>query len=505
MSEKLTKEEIARQFELPERKSKLASLFKQDQKINCICNSAIPSHFVVPCDSCGNYFHGNCIGISEKEFSNTLGFVCEYCKEDETSSFREKAYKSNADVKYNGPINNPENSSDPPYIPSMKKENCGSCANCSRSKNCGSCSACKSLKKGSKKKKKRCIHRSCVSLIKGEKTKHSQTKNPKEKSSSESENVQKYLYTPGMQCYGPGCVETAKKSSKYCSDKCGMKLATNRILHILPQRLQDWKINSSIADINDRKKLEEIRKRQFEIKKRLDKMSDDYRKLEEIIRAGNNLRAKDFDLEKIRRWKGKLTKGLLDKNEEDSSIYCITCGQEIHTSTAVKHMEKCFLKHESHSSFGSSYEPTMIDGRSIFCDSFNPGNGTFCKRLKVLCPEHMKEPMGPEDDACGCPVIKSVFHDQDKAELCRYPKKYCGQHYGWERMRRAEADGELLRQWVSSSNRVISYYNLQINFNYSVLFKYKLLLLIIRFCLFLTLFIGLFNKPQSNRKHFINP
>jgi hypothetical protein len=28
------------------------------------------------------------------------------------------------------------------------------------------------------------------------------------------------------QCYGPGCSEIARPGSKYCSDDCGMKLAT---------------------------------------------------------------------------------------------------------------------------------------------------------------------------------------------------------------------------------------------------------------------------------------
>lgn len=28
------------------------------------------------------------------------------------------------------------------------------------------------------------------------------------------------------QCYGPGCTEAAREGSKYCSDDCGLKLAT---------------------------------------------------------------------------------------------------------------------------------------------------------------------------------------------------------------------------------------------------------------------------------------
>ncbi|CAF2970031.1 unnamed protein product [Rotaria sp. Silwood2] len=32
------------------------------------------------------------------------------------------------------------------------------------------------------------------------------------------------------QCYGSGCMLEARPSSKYCSDKCGLELARNRLL-----------------------------------------------------------------------------------------------------------------------------------------------------------------------------------------------------------------------------------------------------------------------------------
>lgn len=27
----------------------------------------------------------------------------------------------------------------------------------------------------------------------------------------------------------------------------------------------------------------------------------------------------------------------------------------------------------------------------MFCDFYNPSQGTYCKRLRVLCPEHFKD------------------------------------------------------------------------------------------------------------------
>lgn len=54
-------------------------------------------------------------------------------------------------------------------------------------------------------------------------------------------------------------------------------------------------------------------------------------------------------------------------------------------------MDKCFNKYESQASFGSIYK-TRIQGNNMFCDFYNAANKTYCKRLKVLCPEHGKEP-----------------------------------------------------------------------------------------------------------------
>ena len=45
---------------------------------------------------------------------------------------------------------------------------------------------------------------------------------------------------------------------------------------------------------------------------------------------------------------------------------------------------------EAQTSFGSIYK-TRIEGNSMFCDYYNPQQKTYCKRLKVLCPEHTKE------------------------------------------------------------------------------------------------------------------
>lgn len=82
----------------------------------------------------------------------------------------------------------------------------------------------------------------------------------------------------------------------------------------------------------------------------------------------------------------------------------------------------------------------------MFCDFYNPGNRTYCKRLKVLCPEHCKDPKISESEVCGCPLVTNVF--DFTGEFCRAPKKHCVKHYVWEKLRRAEIDMERVRQWL---------------------------------------------------------
>lgn len=132
-------------------------------------------------------------------------------------------------------------------------------------------------------------------------------------------------------------------------------------------------------------------------------------------------------------------------DDSDLSMHCITCGHEIHNRTAIKHMEKCFNKYEAQASFGSVFK-TRIEGNVMFCDFFNPINRTYCKRLRVLCPEHCKDPKPSENEVCGCPMTSNVF--QLTGHFCRLPKKNCVKHYAWEKLRRAEVDMERVRQWL---------------------------------------------------------
>jgi COMPASS component SPP1 len=73
----------------------------------------------------------------------------------------------------------------------------------------------------------------------------------------------------------------------------------------------------------------------------------------------------------------------------------------------------------------------------------------YCKRLKVICPEHEKERKVNDDEVCGYPLPNPANIMEDSVhELCLAPKRSCTIHLKWEKLRRAQLDHEKLRVWL---------------------------------------------------------
>ncbi|XP_017776789.1 PREDICTED: CXXC-type zinc finger protein 1 [Nicrophorus vespilloides] len=432
----ISREEIAKQFLLPERQSKIDTLLKQDGQAYCICRSSDSSRFMIACDACEEWYHGDCINISEKEAKLIRQYFCIRCtEEDSTLKTRWKTKRDDLPVRQNPPteadFKQKKRKERNENIKDKKPKKCGDCMGCFRTEDCGRCDVC-SNKKNSKhgsKHKERCKQRICVNYG----GVHSRGRRKRRDSSSERECSTAHLQTDyARQCHGPSCTNSARFGSKYCSDACGNRLATNRIYQVLPQRIQEWALSPCMAEDKNIKVLDSIRKQQIEVKQILLELDKRHSELDAIVERAKNASV-DPDAE-------------FDYDEEgEMSTYCITCGHEIHSKTAVKHMEKCFNKYESQASFGSIFK-TRIEGNVMFCDFFNPINRTYCKRLRVLCPEHCKDPKIGDHEVCGCPLVTNVF-DQT-GEFCRAPKKNCVKHHVWEKLRRAEIDLERVRQWL---------------------------------------------------------
>ena len=82
------------------------------------------------------------------------------------------------------------------------------------------------------------------------------------------------------QCFGPRCVKPARPQSNYCSDECGINLASHRIVQTLPDRLREWHLTQCVADTRSRKELEKIKAEQDAVKNRLEQLNVDFQNLE---------------------------------------------------------------------------------------------------------------------------------------------------------------------------------------------------------------------------------
>lgn len=366
---------------------------------------------MIACDACEEWYHGDCINITEKESKHIKQYFCQICKENDPTL--QTIFRAAPTVTSSVAGEKKAN-----FIKKEKKpktsKNCGNCDGCKSSN--GKCEKSQISKKLSKKKS---------DLQYGNRIKkRRRSLTPEMTINPELEGFR--------QCYGPQCVNLARNQDKYCSDECGLKLATSRIYQVLPQRIQEWSLTPSKAEEKNRKELESIRSKQTIVRATLNELDKRHRELDLLVERAKLCTVDNRSIDGM-------------DNEDESSMYCITCGHEIHSKFAIRHMEKCFNKYESQASFGSIFK-TRIEGNSMFCDYYNSASNTYCKRLKVLCPEHSKDPKVGDHDVCGCPLVKNVF--TLTGEFCRFPKKSCYKHYVWEKIRRAEIDLERVRQWL---------------------------------------------------------
>ncbi|WAR27072.1 CXXC1-like protein [Mya arenaria] len=348
----MTKKTINDQFSLPERKAKVNQLVKTIENVDdpdtryCICRSTDGTRFMIACDNCEEWYHGDCIGITETDANDIKQYYCGRCR-----------------------------AKDP------------------------------SLKTRYKHKKKSHQH-------KGD---HSH------RYRQEVDEVEELQDDMPHQCLGPSCMNHTRQGS-------------NRIYELLPPKIQQWQSSPCVAEERNRRTLDKIRREQMEARQRLMELDMKHKELDALVENAKNVKA-ESDNEQA------------SETEDDTeyNLFCVTCGHEISQKTALKHLEKCFAKFEAQTSFGSIYK-TRIEGSSMFCDFYNSQSRTYCKRLKVLCPEHTKEPRVSAEEVCGCPLVTDVFEESE--EICRTAKRRCNKHHCWEKCRRAQVDMERVRQWM---------------------------------------------------------
>uniref|UniRef100_A0AAQ4P7F4 CXXC-type zinc finger protein 1 n=1 Tax=Gasterosteus aculeatus aculeatus TaxID=481459 RepID=A0AAQ4P7F4_GASAC len=468
----------------------------------CVCRKPEINCFMIGCDCCTEWFHGRCVGVSEKAAKSIRVWFCPLCRDASLEiKYRLKKTMEEKELETGDGRSTPNARIDNRRGSQIKRSArmCGECDACLRTEDCALCDFCKDMKKfgGPNKIRQKCRQRQCevrarVSLRftdiiylntlylyvcmqrllpplffmtgprnisdslrkKAVKVKH--VRRPEKKTEKKAkprrhkakqrhkervrhserggEGGTKEVGVAMRQCLGPGCVVPTRTNSKYCSDDCGMKLAANRIYEILPQRIQQWQQSPCVAEEMGRRQLERIRKEQQASRLRLTMMEKRFHELEGIIANAKQQQVQQHE---------EVTEG--DGEDTDHQVFCVSCSHPVNPKVALRHMERCYAKYESQTSFGSMY-PTRIEGATrLFCDVYNLQSQTYCKRLQVLCPEHSRDPKVPADEVCGCPLVRDVF--QPTGDFCRLSKRKCNKHYCWEKLRRAEVDLERVRVW----------------------------------------------------------
>ncbi|XP_048584367.1 CXXC-type zinc finger protein 1 isoform X2 [Nematostella vectensis] len=489
-------EQVTNPTRLEEEKSKK----EKEGAVYCICRQSNTDRFMIGCDNCDEWFHGDCIGILQGDAQMIRKFYCKPCLEcnpELSIKYKKKKikpqeghgdeYKPVQPQEHRPQYEAEENKRGSNKVRSSRK--CGVCIACVTTVDCGVCDFCKDMRKfgGPNKMRQKCRQRQCLKMSrmllrgtkgnrergtkwpkddsfvkprhmdshekrqkKAVKMKHATSSGRKEKIKPAShdrprrrrrmgsddkkcgaEQALDWVDDSPRHCYGPGCQHAARFGSKYCSDECGIQLAVRRIQEILPKRMKQWNREPCEADERANEALQKVLKKKQEAQDMLLELDRMSQALESIIQKGEKLTAipeesQEADMD----------------TDTDLQIHCVTCGLLLAPRVALRHMEKCYMKNESLTMFGSAYK----SAGTLFCDYFNAQQGIYCKRLRVLCPEHTKEPKIPQTAVCGCPLVTNVFEETDK--ICSAPKRTCMKHYRWDKLRRAEIDLQRVQQWI---------------------------------------------------------
>ena len=261
----------------------IISLFVFCASVQSVCSS---------CDKCQEWYHGDCVNVTEREAEYIKFYYCKRCrrkdpklsvvhmsKEEVRAAKDEKRRKSHKEKKKRHHRDREERdkvkkkSSDSQSLPPKKSKveskrhssvdsretfvqdtNEVSLLKLSDSEDAWEPPKPVLKEKQSKKRKESAITKST-----------SETGNVKRKrsrrssgSDSDYDNLNSLLLLKGSrQCYGHKCKKEARAESKYCSDQCGINLASLRIMQTLPDRIREWNMAPCEAEKRNRRELEQ--------------------------------------------------------------------------------------------------------------------------------------------------------------------------------------------------------------------------------------------------------
>ncbi|VDK43314.1 unnamed protein product [Cylicostephanus goldi] len=229
------------------------------------------------------------------------------------------------------------------------------------------------------------------------------------------------------QCIEPDCTKQARDNSKYCSDECGIKLAKRRLLTLLPQKVEEYYREQPESERRTLEELRAIDQKIGQIQKQTDTMLNYVRIIQKYVTAMKSTTSVSYD----------------EPGDVDFMVNCTVCGMETNGRQLPKHVERCFVRTEKQTSFGTP-TPAAFNPDNLFCEAYNKANNTYCKRVRVICAEHYKGELENELQICAYPKAWAEGKSMTFAEMfehgpdllrdqgfCCAPRKECAQHHRW--------------------------------------------------------------------------
>ena len=340
-------------------KSKIVASDGDGEQLYCICRTSDTTRFMICCDHCEEWFHGDCVKITQSFSKKIQIYYCPLCQEKDNSleiklkesqrtkkikneenediefvnekennllydKFQQKKVIESEDEKDNYSPDDEDDEDDDDEFKVKRLDNHGPRRSRGRpkklndkAKNIGKQ---RGRKKGQSTKTKETKSKSKGHRKNVDKKSHTHHRRSRHKITYSEDSQDEAKANIVRHCYGPECIYAARKGSKYCSDECGVRLATNRMLEILPQRIQEWRNMPCAADHLSWKELEEIRREQNNATSILADIDRKQFELEAIVAQGKS--CTPFSEEE--------SAAIVD-NEPDTDcvIHCVTCSQEV--------------------------------------------------------------------------------------------------------------------------------------------------------------------------------
>uniref|UniRef100_A0A1I7YJE2 CXXC-type zinc finger protein 1 n=1 Tax=Steinernema glaseri TaxID=37863 RepID=A0A1I7YJE2_9BILA len=477
---------------------------KTEKKTYCLCESTDDQRFMIQCDECQMWYHCDCMNITRTMAKKIEHYYCPKCISKDANLaivYKHKVEPKKKDVAVKERHRETVKSYTYDYYAGAPSHDydakrCNHCAGCLRLSDCQKCENCAT-------RRSPCLRRICMKttissesepelsdkddeayvLPSGSQPKHDSKPTPGKRGrkkgwrKNQADATPKPVKVPGKrgrpcktvppvqqevisyfvppplstfvppadaaeECWGPQCGEMRRPSSKYCSDECGIALAELRLRKYLPGLIDEYWRNPPLNYIEAEKRIKEIDE------------------------EGDRLKLKIKDLteyaEILDEWNRTLQQMPVDEDYEppstgDDFVFpCQMCSADVSVKGLIKHLERCFIRVEKQMSFGSAAKYPQ-NPHNIFCEEYNKTNNTYCKRLRIGCPEHYKPTKDDEDVICGCPKIwwsvpslsvddLFVSREQLLADgYCRDNRKHCDAHRRWDQYASALIDVERAR------------------------------------------------------------